>query len=94
MGHTWGLAGLACPEPPEVRVQRLQLRQGMEKEQMTPFDLCQRGLRVLPLSAEPRHSGGAGHTPSYGGPWGDRGWRRRPLISPQGTHLGKKQCQG
>lgn len=68
MGCTWGLAGLECPEPPEVRVQRLKLHQGIEKEQMTPFDLCQRGLRVLPSSAEPRHSDEAGHTPSYRGP--------------------------
>lgn len=41
IGYTWGPAGLECPEPPEVRVQRLKVCQGMEKEQMTPFDLYQ-----------------------------------------------------
>lgn len=36
-----GLVGLECPEPPEVRVQRFKVCQGMEKEQMTSSDLCQ-----------------------------------------------------
>lgn len=70
LGTPGGFWGLECPEPPEVRVQRLKVCQKMEVEQMTPFDLYQRGLRVLPSSAEPRHSDGAGHTPSSGAPEG------------------------
>lgn len=92
IGYTWGLAGLESPEPPEVRVQRLKVCQGMEKEQMTPFDLYQRGLRFLPSSAEPRHSDGAERTSSHGAPE-EQGLEGRPLLSPQGTRLGKKQCQ-
>lgn len=36
-----GLSGLQRPEPPEVRVQRFKVSQGIGKEQMTPFDLYQ-----------------------------------------------------
>lgn len=65
----------------------------MEKEQTTPFDLYQRGLRILPSSAEPRHSDGAGAHQAIGAPEG-QGLEGAAPAQPLGDPSRKEAMPG
>lgn len=75
-GHTQGLvSALECPVPLEVRVQRLTVCHGMEKEQMPPHDLCQRGRRGPAFKCRAK-TFSRGGTHGAGGFLGGRCWEQ------------------